>query len=95
MVTTSQNRNGMVCNWFYTRCNNRMKIKTILKLQKVIEQRENPYDVLENIDTMSYFSKSKNTKIKIKDMHITHLLRVFTTLLERSNENKTIRKKDR
>ena len=26
MVTTSQNRNGMVCNWFYTRCNNRMNI---------------------------------------------------------------------
>ena len=45
-----------------------MKIKDILKIQKVIDQRENPYDVLENIDTMSYFSKSKNTKIKIKDM---------------------------
>ena len=59
-----------------------MKIKDILKIQKVIEQRENPYDVLENIDTMSYFSKSKNTKIKIKDMHITHLLRVFITLLD-------------
>jgi len=65
-----------------------MNIKDILKIQKVIDQRENPYDVLENIDTMSYFSKSKNTKIKIKDMHITHLLRVFITLLERSNENK-------
>ena len=59
-----------------------MKIKDILKIQKVIEQRENPYDVLENIDTMSYFSKSKNTKIKIKDMHITHLLKVFITLLD-------------
>jgi len=59
-----------------------MKIKDILKIQKVIEQRENPYDVLENIDIMSYFSKSKNTKIKIKDMHITHLLRVFITLLD-------------
>ena len=58
-----------------------MKIKTILKLQKVIERRENPYDVLENIDTMNYFSISKNKPIKIKDMHITHLLRVFITLL--------------
>ena len=64
-----------------------MKIKDILKIQKVIDQRENPYDVLENIDIMSYFSKSKNIKIKIKDMHITHLLRVFITLLERSNEH--------
>ena len=64
-----------------------MKIKDILKIQKVIEQRENPYDVLENIDIMSYFSKSKNIKIKIKDMHITHLLRVFITLLdEKENE---------
>ena len=25
MVTTSQNRNDLVCNWFYTRSNNRMK----------------------------------------------------------------------
>ena len=64
-----------------------MKIKDILKIQKVIEQRENPYDVLENINIMSYFSKSKNIKIKIKDMHITHLLRVFITLLdEKENE---------
>jgi len=60
-----------------------MNIKDILKIQKVIDKRENPYDVLENIDTISYFSKSKNKPIKIKDMHITHLLRVFITLLEK------------
>ena len=35
MVTTSQNRNGMVCNWFYTRCNNRMKIKTTITKEMV------------------------------------------------------------
>ena len=29
-----------------------MNIKDILKIQKVIDQRENPYDVLENIDTI-------------------------------------------
>ena len=60
-----------------------MNIKDILKIQKVIDKRENPYDVLENIDTISYFSISKNKPIKIKDMHITHLLRVFITLLEK------------
>jgi len=54
-----------------------MKIKQLLQIQKIVEGRAIPYDVLEAIEENTYFSKSKEENINIGDMHLTHLLRVF------------------
>ena len=54
-----------------------MKIKQLLQIQKIVEGRAIPYDVLEGIEETTYYSKSKEQHINIGDMHLTHLLRVF------------------
>jgi len=54
-----------------------MKIKQLLQIQKIVEGRAIPYDVLEGIEETTYYSKSKEENINIGDMHLTHLLRVF------------------
>ena len=54
-----------------------MKIKKLLDIQKIVEGCAIPYDVLEGIEETTYYSKSKEQHIKIGDMHLHHLLRVF------------------
>lgn len=53
-----------------------MKIKDILKIESIIDQRATPSDVLEFLDS-TYYSKSKDKYIKYGDMHIAHFIRVF------------------
>ena len=36
-----------------------MKIKQLLEIQKIVEGRAIPYDVLEGIEETTYYSKSK------------------------------------
>ena len=54
-----------------------MKIRQLLDIQKVVEGRAIPYDIAEGINETTYHSKSKQQHIKIGDMHLHHLLRVF------------------
>ena len=54
-----------------------MKIKQLLDIQKIVEGRAIPYDILEGIEKTKYYSKSKGYHIDIGDMHLIHLLRVF------------------
>ena len=54
-----------------------MKIKQLLDIQKIVEGRAIPYDIAEGINETTYYSKSKQQHIKIGDMHLHHLLRVF------------------
>ena len=54
-----------------------MKIKQLLQIQKIVEGRAIPYDILEGIEKTKYYSKSKGYHIDIGDMHLIHLLRVF------------------
>ena len=53
-----------------------MKIKDILKIQSIIDQRAIPSDVLEFLD-QNYYSESKDDHIKFGDIHITHFIRIF------------------
>ena len=58
-----------------------MKIKDLLRIEEIIEKRSTPCDLLD-LD-MTYYSQSKNEEIKIQNMHLQHLLRVFIKLLEK------------
>jgi len=53
-----------------------MKIKDILKIQSIIDQKAIPSDVLEFLD-QNYYSESKEDHIKYRDIHITHFIRIF------------------
>ena len=56
-----------------------MKLRTLLKLQKAVEEREIPYDVLE-FDSKHY-SKSKDMTVDILDLHLTHAIRILNNYL--------------
>ena len=56
-----------------------MKLRTLLKLQKAVEEREIPYDVLE-FDSKHY-SKSKDMTVDILDLHLTHAFRILNNYL--------------
>ena len=57
-----------------------MKLKDLLEIQKIVEDRAIPYDVLE-FDTV-YFSKSKGYNVKILDLHLTHAIRILNNYLD-------------
>ena len=57
-----------------------MKLRTLLKLQKAVEEREIPYDVLD-FDSKHY-SKSKDMTVDILDLHFTHAIRILNNYLE-------------
>ena len=57
-----------------------MKLRTLLKLQKAVEEREIPYDVLEFDST--HYSKSKDMTVDILDLHLTHAIRILNNYLE-------------
>ena len=57
-----------------------MKLRTLLKLQKAVEEREIPYDVLK-FDSKHY-SQSKDTTVDILDLHLTHAIRILNNYLE-------------
>ena len=56
-----------------------MKLRTLLKLQKAVEEREIPYDVLK-FDSKHY-SQSKDTTVDILDLHLTHAIRILKNYL--------------
>ena len=56
-----------------------MKLRTLLKLQKAVEEREIPYDVLEFDST--HYSKSKDMTVDILDLHLTHAIRILNNYL--------------
>ena len=56
-----------------------MKLRTLLKLQKAVEEREIPYDVLEFDST--HYSKSKDMTVDILDLHLTQAIRILNNYL--------------
>ena len=56
-----------------------MKLRTLLKLQKAVEEREIPYDVLEFDST--HYSKSKDMTVDFLDLHLTHAIRILNNYL--------------
>jgi len=69
-----------------------MKLRTLLKLQKAVEEREIPYDVLEFDST--HYSRSKDMTVDILDLHLTHAIRILNNYLE-NNETLYPRYSDR
>ena len=59
-----------------------MQLKDILKLQSTIDNKKTPEDIEKMMDRMLW-SESKQTMIKIGDMHLDHYLRkVHNKLLD-------------
>ena len=56
-----------------------MKLRTLLKLQKAVEERDIPYDVLK-FDSVHH-SQSKDMTIDILDLHLTHAIRILNNYL--------------
>tara|TARA_Y100001963_G_C6586540_1_gene355958 strand:+ start:306 stop:551 length:246 start_codon:yes stop_codon:yes gene_type:complete len=67
-----------------------MKIRKLLKLQSLLEERVIPCDMKE-MEEVKYFSKSKNEFICILDMDLIHFIRVFRNI---SDEKKDISLKE-
>ena len=57
-----------------------MKLKDLLEIQKIVEDRAIPYDVLE-FDSKHY-SKSKDMTVDILDLHLTHAIRILNNYLD-------------
>ena len=64
-----------------------MKLKDILAIQSIVENRATPYDLLESGYT--YYSKSKDEYIDLLDLHITHFIRIFLKQVEENNDKMT------
>jgi len=62
-----------------------MKLKDILAIQSIVENRATPYDLLEN--SYTYYSKSKDEYIDLLDLHITHFIRIFLKQVEENNKS--------
>ena len=60
-----------------------MKLRDLLQIQKIVEDRAIPYDVLK-FDG-KYHSQSKDEVIEILDLHLTHAIRILNNYLEGNN----------
>ena len=67
-----------------------MKIRKLLRLQSLLEERVIPCD-MEEMEEVKYFSKSKNEFICILDMDLIHFIRAFRNI---SDEKKDISLKE-
>ena len=59
-----------------------MKLKKLLEINQMCEERKAPWDVQESY---TYISKTSSGEIDILDMDITHFVRAFKLLNKQSN----------
>ena len=60
---------------------NQYTLENHFKILEIQTGRKNPCDIMEFLEEQ-YFSKSKETYVKYKDMDITHLIRVMLNASE-------------
>ena len=60
-----------------------MKLKTLIAIQSIIEEKEIPSDMHE---PMYYYSYSKEEFLDIMEMDITHFIRAFKQLQDENNK---------
>jgi hypothetical protein len=60
---------------------NQYSLENHFKILEIQTGRKNPCDIMEFLEEQ-YFSKSKETYVKYKDMDITHLIRVMLNASE-------------
>ena len=70
----------------------KMKLRDLLQIQKIVEDRAIPYDVLEFDST--HYSRSKDITVDILDLHLTHAIRILNNYLK-NNETLYPRYSDR
>jgi hypothetical protein len=60
-----------------------MKVRKLLELQSIIEERKVPCDM--NGELNKHYSESKEKEIDILDMDLIHLVRSYSKTLDRKN----------
>ena len=58
-----------------------MKVRKLLELQANIEERKIPCDLCDD-ELNQHYSQSKDVKINILDLHLTHAIRILNNYLE-------------
>ena len=66
---------------------NQYSLENYFKILEIQTGRKNPSDIMEFLEEQ-YFSKSKATHVKYKDMNITHLIRVMLNASEDVDNNR-------
>ena len=57
-----------------------MEIKKLLEIESIISGRKTPSDMFDD-SLNAHYSKSRGEEIKILDMHLPHLIRAYSNLL--------------
>ena len=75
---------------------NQYSLENYFKILEIQTGRKNPSDIMEFLEEQ-YFSKSKATHVKYKDMDITHLIRVMLNASDdvENNREEVIRLQDK
>jgi hypothetical protein len=58
-----------------------MEIKKLLQIESIISERKTPSDMFDD-SLNAHYSKSRDEEIKILDMHLPHLIRAYSNLME-------------
>ena len=62
-----------------------MQIKKLLEIENIIEGRAIPCDMLDD-SLNAHYSKSRRVEIKILDMHLPHLVRAYSNMIDYDKE---------
>ena len=62
-----------------------MQIKKLLEIENIIEGRAIPCDMLDD-SLNAHYSKSRSEEIKILDMHLPHLVRAYSNMIDYDKE---------
>ena len=69
-----------------------MKIREILEIEHKISNRKLHYDIDVILDT-EYYSESRGELVKVGDLELTHLLRIYKhSCIDHKEENETVRR---
>ena len=62
-----------------------MEIKKLLEIESIISGRKTPSDLLDD-SLNTHYSKSRSEEIKILDMHLPHLVRAYSNMMDYDKE---------
>ena len=62
-----------------------MDIKKLLEIESIISGRKTPSDLLDD-SLNAHYSKSRSEEIKILDMHLPHLVRAYSNMMDYDKE---------
>ena len=62
-----------------------MEIKKLLEIESIISGRKTPSDMFDG-SLNAHYSKSRSEEIKILDMHLPHLVRAYSNMMDYDKE---------